>query len=49
MLVTFLIPVTAIILGISFLGEHLRPNELFGMALIAASLVIIDGRVFARR
>ena len=52
MLVTFIIPVSAILLGVSFLGERLRPVELIGMALIALGLVIIDGRLlrrFARR
>ena len=52
MLVTFIIPVSAILLGVTFLGEVLRPVEMLGMALIALGLVIIDGRLlrrFARR
>lgn len=48
MLVTFIIPVSAILLGVSFLGERLRPVELLGMALIALGLVIIDGRLLRR-
>lgn len=48
MLVTFLIPVTAILLGSVFLGERLQPLEMAGMALIAAALVAIDGRAFGR-
>ena len=52
MLVTFIIPVSVILLGVSFLGERLRPAEMLGMLLIALGLVIIDGRLlrrFARR
>ncbi len=46
MLVTFLIPVTAIILGALVLGERLSPNHFAGMALIAVGLAAIDGRVW---
>ena len=51
MLVTFLIPVSAILLGSVALGERLRPEHLLGMALIGAGLAAIDGRLFrlARR
>jgi drug/metabolite transporter (DMT)-like permease len=48
-LVTFLIPVTAILLGAYILGEVLAPRHFAGMALIALGLAAIDGRVFARR
>jgi drug/metabolite transporter (DMT)-like permease len=44
LLVTFLIPVTAILLGITLLGEHLEPRHFVGMAVIAAGLAAIDGR-----
>jgi drug/metabolite transporter (DMT)-like permease len=44
LLVTFLIPATAILLGIVVLGEHLEPRHLAGMALIALGLAAIDGR-----
>jgi drug/metabolite transporter (DMT)-like permease len=44
LLVTFLIPVTAIVLGIAVLGERLEPRHLAGMALIALGLAAIDGR-----
>jgi len=47
-LVTLLVPLSASLLGSVFLGERLRPLELFGMALILASLIIIDGRLFRR-
>jgi drug/metabolite transporter (DMT)-like permease len=44
MLVTFLIPVTAIVLGAIAFGERLSPNHFVGMALIAIGLAFIDGR-----
>lgn len=43
-LVTLLIPVTAVLLGIAFLGESLEPKHLAGMALIGLGLAVIDGR-----
>ena len=49
LLVTFLIPVTAIFLGISILGEHLEPRHLAGMILIGGGLAAIDGRLWKRR
>lgn len=45
MLVTFLIPVSAILLGALVLGEVLAPKHFAGMALIAVGLAAIDGRV----
>ena len=45
MLVTLLIPVTAIGLGVLALGEPLLPREIVGTLIIAASLLVIDGRV----
>lgn len=48
MLVTFLIPVSAILLGGLFLGERLAVRHGIGMALIAGGLAAIDGRLFAR-
>lgn len=44
LLVTFLIPVTAILLGIFFLGETLLPKHMLGMVLIGLGLAAIDGR-----
>lgn len=44
LLVTFLIPVSAIVLGIVFLEEVLQPKHVLGMALIGAGLAAIDGR-----
>ena len=48
LLITFLIPVTAILLGVLFLGETMAPRQIGGMLLIALGLVALDGRVFAR-
>ena len=48
LLVTFLIPVSAILLGVALLGETIEPRQLAGMALIAAGLAAIDGRVMRR-
>lgn len=46
MLVTFLVPVTAILLGSTLLDEVLYPKHFAGMALIGLGLMLIDGRVF---
>lgn len=45
MLVTFLIPVSAILLGSSLLGEALLPRHFAGMAAIFVGLALIDGRI----
>ena len=45
MLVTFLVPVSAIVLGTLVLGEILLPKHMIGMALIGLGLAIIDGRL----
>ncbi|MBX9700942.1 MAG: DMT family transporter, partial [Acetobacteraceae bacterium] len=44
LLVTFLIPVSAILLGVLVLEERLALQQLAGMALIGAGLACIDGR-----
>jgi drug/metabolite transporter (DMT)-like permease len=49
MLVTFLIPVSAILLGTVFLGEHLAWRHFLGMGLIGAGLAAIDGRLLPRK
>ncbi len=50
MLVTFLIPVSAILLGVLFLGETLETRHMIGMLLIGGGLILIDGRlVIAKR
>lgn len=43
-LVTFLIPVSALLLGMGILGERLEPEHFAGMALIGLGLAFIDGR-----
>lgn len=49
LLVTFLIPVSAILLGVNFLGESLNLSQIIGMFLIGLGLVVMDGRIFNRR
>lgn len=49
LLVTFLVPVSALLLGISFLDETLTWPAMLGMALIFAGLAAVDGRIFKRR
>jgi len=44
LLVTFLIPVSAILLGVTILGETLQPRHFTGMLFIGLSLAAIDGR-----
>jgi drug/metabolite transporter (DMT)-like permease len=44
-LVTFLVPVSAILLGMTFLGESLDLHHLVGMVTIAFGLALIDGRL----
>jgi drug/metabolite transporter (DMT)-like permease len=46
LLVTLLIPVSALLLGHSILGEGLALQHVLGMALIGLGLAAIDGRVF---
>lgn len=48
MLVAFIMPVVAIILGVVALGESIKPNEMAGAFLIGLGLLAIDGRIFAR-
>ncbi len=44
LLVTLLIPVSAILLGVTILGERLEPQQVAGVALISLGLAAIDGR-----
>ena len=48
LLVTFLIPVSALLLGTFVLGERPDAAAFAGMALIFAGLAAVDGRLFAR-
>jgi drug/metabolite transporter (DMT)-like permease len=45
MLVTLLIPVTAMLLGYLVLGESISLREISGALVIASALLLIDGRV----
>lgn len=47
LLVTFLVPVSAIALGVAFLGETLEPRHILGLAAIGLGLALIDGRPLA--
>lgn len=49
LLVTFLIPVSAIALGVLVLGERLSGPEIGGMVLIGVGLLAIDGRILEIR
>lgn len=46
-LVTFLVPVSAVLLSSLFLGEQLEAKHFIGMALIGVGLAAIDGRLLA--
>ena len=45
-LVTFLIPVSAVLLGVVFLGERLEIQHIAGFALVGLGLAVLDGRPF---
>lgn len=45
LLVTLLVPVSAILLGALVLGERLEPRHYGGMAVIALALAAVDGRL----
>ena len=48
LLVTFLIPISAVFLGVTFLDESLGGHVFLGMTLIFAGLAAIDGRMMRR-
>lgn len=48
LLCTLIIPPTAILLGVAFLGETMTAQTLAGFGLIALGLAVIDGRVLRR-
>ncbi|MEO1607863.1 MAG: DMT family transporter [Pseudomonadota bacterium] len=48
MLVTLLIPITALILGNAFLGERIQSTEIIGAIIIGIGLIFIDGRLIDR-
>ena len=45
LLVTLLVPATAVLLGALFLNERLLPRQFLGFALIGLGLAFIDGRL----
>ncbi len=47
-LVTFLVPISAILAGITLLDEHLTSSHIVGMGIITLALLCIDGRIIAR-
>ncbi|MBU1713280.1 MAG: DMT family transporter [Proteobacteria bacterium] len=48
LLVTFLIPISAILLGVMLLGERLGWEAFAGMGMIFIGLIAIDGRLIKR-
>ncbi len=48
MLVTLLVPVSALLLGWAVLGGALSPRQVAGMVVIGAGLLLIDGRLVRR-
>src|SRR5580693_6333764 len=46
LLVTFLLPISALLLGVLALGETISVRALVGMLLIGAGLAAIDGRIW---
>ncbi len=47
LLVNFLVPVSAILLGVSILNESLKTEHIIGMALIFIGLALRDGKLLA--
>lgn len=48
-LVTFLVPVSAILLGMIWLGETLTTSNITGMVLIIIGLIFVDGRLIRKK
>ncbi|MEC7210673.1 MAG: EamA family transporter, partial [Pseudomonadota bacterium] len=44
-LVTMLVPASAILLGILFLGEQVQSHHIIGLGLIIGGLTVMDGRL----
>jgi drug/metabolite transporter (DMT)-like permease len=47
--VTFLVPVSAVLLGTLVLHERLAPSTLAGMVVVFAGLAVLDGRLISAR
>lgn len=48
LLVTFLVPISAVILGVLFLSEKFQMRQVLGMVIIGSGLIFIDGRLLKR-
>lgn len=48
-LVTFIIPISAVLLGVFFRAEILTLSDLAGILIVGLSLAILDGRLFRKR
>ncbi len=48
LLVTFLVPVTALSMGVFILGESLSQYAILGMLIIFTGLIAVDGRLFRK-
>lgn len=48
LLVTFLIPISALFLSIVILGEYIAPRQFLGMGIIGLGLAAIDHRLFKK-
>lgn len=47
-LVSLLVPVSAVMLGVGILDEHLQAHQIAGMVLIGLGLIAIDGNLWRR-
>ncbi len=47
-LVTLIVPVSAVLLGMAFLGETLSANQLLGMAVIGSGLLVLNWSITTR-
>lgn len=47
-LVTFLIPISAIAMGVLILGERFAPLQILGALIIGFGLIVMDGRLWTR-
>jgi len=48
LLVTFLVPITALLMGVLVLGESLNKHAILGMLMIFTGLLAVDGRIFRK-
>ena len=47
-LVTFLVPISATLLGVGLLGESIGASHILGAGIIGVALMLIDGRLLRR-